>query len=170
MTKITFQNLPSTSTPVNATNLNQLQTNVENAINEKNIITIQLGSEFSCTTLDAYTAVTGFVQANKIGDKLSFSNNSIVIGAGVSKIKVTAKAGWYATNTSTKYLRLLKNNSTLVWSTINVPNSSFLSDSIPENLVDVVQGDTISMSYYTAVAGDSLQDSMRTFITVEVVA
>lgn len=33
MDKINFQNLPSTSTPINATNLNQLQTNVENAIN-----------------------------------------------------------------------------------------------------------------------------------------
>lgn len=34
MNKINFQNLPNTTTPVNATNLNQLQTNVENAINE----------------------------------------------------------------------------------------------------------------------------------------
>lgn len=34
MQKINFQNLPSTTTPINATNLNQLQTNVENAIKE----------------------------------------------------------------------------------------------------------------------------------------
>ena len=34
MQKINFQNLPNTTTPVNATNLNQLQTNVENAIND----------------------------------------------------------------------------------------------------------------------------------------
>lgn len=33
MQKINFQNLPNTSTPLNATNLNQLQTNIENAIN-----------------------------------------------------------------------------------------------------------------------------------------
>jgi hypothetical protein len=33
MTKINFQNLPNTTTPVNATNLNALQTNVETAIN-----------------------------------------------------------------------------------------------------------------------------------------
>ncbi len=32
MQKINFQNLPNTATPVNASNLNQLQTNVENAI------------------------------------------------------------------------------------------------------------------------------------------
>ena len=33
MQKINFQNLPSTTTPVNATNLNAIQTNVEDAIN-----------------------------------------------------------------------------------------------------------------------------------------
>ena len=35
MQKINFQNLPNTTSPVNATNLNQVQTNVENAINDK---------------------------------------------------------------------------------------------------------------------------------------
>lgn len=34
MEKINFENLPSTNTPINATNLNQLQTNVENAIGD----------------------------------------------------------------------------------------------------------------------------------------
>jgi len=34
MQKINFQNLPSTATPINATNLNAIQTNVETAIND----------------------------------------------------------------------------------------------------------------------------------------
>lgn len=33
MNKINFQNLPSTATPLNAENLNQMQSNIENAIN-----------------------------------------------------------------------------------------------------------------------------------------
>lgn len=33
MQKINFQDLPSTTTPINATNLNAIQTNAENAIN-----------------------------------------------------------------------------------------------------------------------------------------
>ena len=33
MNKINFENLPSTNTPLNAENLNQMQTNIENAIN-----------------------------------------------------------------------------------------------------------------------------------------
>lgn len=35
MQKITFEDLPSTNSPINATNLNQLQTNVESAIPTK---------------------------------------------------------------------------------------------------------------------------------------
>lgn len=35
MQKINFQNLPNTTTPVNATDLNQLQTNVESEINSR---------------------------------------------------------------------------------------------------------------------------------------
>ena len=42
MTKINFQDLPNTTTPVNASNLNQLQTNVENAL----ITNITTGTEF----------------------------------------------------------------------------------------------------------------------------
>lgn len=34
MDKINFENLPSTNTPINAENLNQMQDNVENAISE----------------------------------------------------------------------------------------------------------------------------------------
>ena len=34
MEKIIFENLPSTNTPINASNLNQLQTNVENEFNK----------------------------------------------------------------------------------------------------------------------------------------
>lgn len=37
MEKINFNDLPNTNTPINSSNLNQLQTNIENAIEEKNI-------------------------------------------------------------------------------------------------------------------------------------
>ena len=51
MQKINFQNLPSTTTPVNATNLNQLQTNVENEFN--------VGSWTNLTLLNNFIAYTG---------------------------------------------------------------------------------------------------------------
>lgn len=51
MQKINFQNLPSTTTPVNATNLNQLQTNVENEFN--------VGSWTNLTLLNDFITYTG---------------------------------------------------------------------------------------------------------------
>ena len=44
MTKINFQNLPNTTTPVNASNLNQLQTNVENTLNTYSTSEIRIGT------------------------------------------------------------------------------------------------------------------------------
>ena len=62
-TKINFQNLPNTTTPVNATNLNALQTNVETALNDKadtsSIPTVNdatLTIQKNGTTLDTFTA------------------------------------------------------------------------------------------------------------------
>lgn len=48
MDKINFQDLPNTTTPINATNLNQLQTNVENAIEQTND-EISIRSNYSTT-------------------------------------------------------------------------------------------------------------------------
>lgn len=44
MNKINFENLPSTNTPINATNLNQLQTNVENTLNTYSTSEIRIGT------------------------------------------------------------------------------------------------------------------------------
>lgn len=52
MEKINFKNLPDTSTPINAENFNQLQTNVENAINEVAGIDYTSQCEFTGCTLD----------------------------------------------------------------------------------------------------------------------
>ena len=45
MDKINFQNLPNTTTPVNAYNLNKIQENAENAINEVDNKTVYSTSE-----------------------------------------------------------------------------------------------------------------------------
>ncbi len=58
MDKINFENLPSTNTPINADNLNQLQTNIENAINEKPNVVDNLDS---ISVIDALSANQGKV-------------------------------------------------------------------------------------------------------------
>lgn len=88
MQKINFQNLPNTTTPVNATNLNQLQTNVESEIN---------GRDYRQSfTISANSSKT-----------LSFTNNNFyllfsgraMIGSGHTLYAITG----YGAGTSDRY-------------------------------------------------------------------
>lgn len=179
MEKINFIN---GQTPLNDTNLNQLQTNIENAIPTEedikaiilatkptNIIAISLSSSMDCNVLESYTKVTGFEEVFKIGDKLSFSNNEIVIGKGVSKVLINAKFTWYAETEGLKYIKVLKNNSQVIWSTIDVQRHCFTSDVVSNFPIEVAEGDKISMVYYTNTSGDELGDQGRTYLSVEAI-
>lgn len=58
MEKINFQDLPSTSTPLNSTNLNQMQDNMEDAIIPIKLIDISNTAPSSATTGDMYYNTT----------------------------------------------------------------------------------------------------------------
>lgn len=58
MEKINFQDLPSTSTPLNSTNLNQMQDNMEDAIIPIKLVTISESAPSSATTGDMYYNTT----------------------------------------------------------------------------------------------------------------
>ena len=64
MQKITFQNLPSTTTPINATNLNAIQTNAETAINS---IDIELSK-----TIDMFNDTSGNDWQEMMRNKLQY--------------------------------------------------------------------------------------------------
>lgn len=70
MTKINFTNLPDTSTPINATNMNQLQINVENAINAT-----QISLENEITALPGEIIESG---SNANGEYIKFSNGKMI--------------------------------------------------------------------------------------------
>lgn len=79
MEKINFQDLPSKDTPIDSTNLNLLQTNVENSINEisEKSEWITLSSDYQCF----YRKVGKVVELNMIASSksLEFGKN-IVLG------------------------------------------------------------------------------------------
>lgn len=86
MQKINFENLPTHSTPLNATNLNQLQTNVENAING----VVESGEnangnyvKYADGTMICYKNVTGSTAINiSWGDGYTTGNtNTIDLGS-----------------------------------------------------------------------------------------
>ena len=68
MTKITFKDLPDTSTPLNASNLNTLQDNVENAISvvAGDIPTIDSSVSTSSTNPVENQAITNYVDTKGI--------------------------------------------------------------------------------------------------------
>lgn len=110
---------------------------------------------------------------NSTGNKLSMSNNKIVIGEGVSKVKVSyiATIDGKAPNT-TCYFYLNKNSTRITISQVQHP-VEYAKGSVPCTpiVLDVASGDELGLSAYTNslsnyVAGSS---SLRTFMTVEVV-
>ena len=72
MDKINFQNRPSTATPINASNLNLLQTNTENAINASIEIEEAIPSDY-ITISNSYTLASGSPKAYKIGNIVFYS-------------------------------------------------------------------------------------------------
>lgn len=144
--------------------------NYINKIHEVNAITVGLNNEFSIAGGGNYKRVNGLATVHKIGNKLSLNNagNAVVIGAGVSKVKVSAKLGWYTNEGSIKYAWLHRTGYGIAWSTINVPSGAYASDVIPEIFVDVQEGQEIYLEIYSETPA-SLTDGNRTFFTVEVV-
>lgn len=83
MTKIDFKNLPDTSTPLNATNMNALQTNVENAIGE----IIESGSnsngsyiKFSDGTMICYKSTTVTAAIDNSWGSVYETSNTVSFG------------------------------------------------------------------------------------------
>lgn len=74
MQKINFQNLPSTATPVNATNLNTLQTNVENGTVQQEY----LGSNPDINSLKTKSGIYGLYNCSQAPD----------LGLGVLEVMV----------------------------------------------------------------------------------
>lgn len=70
MQKINFQDYPNITTPVNASNLNQIQTNVENAINDVEnveLLTVSSTAPSECSTGDKYFNTTSNLIYTAIG-------------------------------------------------------------------------------------------------------
>lgn len=87
MALVTFQDLPSTSTPLNAENLN----NNFNELNSKSVIRVGLGANTSLTIANAYTNV--LIPCDTVTTQKDNSNNRVFTLAN-NKVTIN-KAGWY---------------------------------------------------------------------------
>lgn len=174
MEKITFVN--NSEPYLSAETLSQLQTNIENAINEvtkKDIIVVNTNQ--TSIVLAASGKIPFSNVYSQLGDKLTLENNCIKIGAGVSYIKVSANI-WINsndTNGGRLWCNINKNNTTIVSYIDYVSTSSpYLSGCIAPILIPVNEGDLISIGY-TVTGSVNLNSGSNntnvTNLTVEVI-
>lgn len=154
-------------------------TNVEGkvaALEEKNIMTIMKDANQSITQNVNPQQIT-FDTSIKVGTKLTFSNNSIKIGQGVSTILVSACC-WANAISGYKWISLRRkrgSNYEIFSQAISPLNTSETWDSVTVTpaLIDVVENDEISL--WIAITGngagsvDAGTYKASTYITVEVV-
>lgn len=155
------------NTPVTANNLNEMQ----NILNQKNILTANLLDNYTIQSTDSYE-ILPLAQYINIGNKLSVnSSGGIVIGAGVSCVKVSSNVSYNTVaSANAKWNTIFKNTSayypcpTYANARISIANSG--------GLIPVTQGDVI----YLEVLGTAT-DVIRggagnkyTTLTVEVIS
>lgn len=122
MQKINFENKPDTTTPLTADILNEMQDNIEDAIDDvnsnlntsiqKHIIQANLGTR---TVYSGSNNDSNFDSTIVVGNKLIASGNKIVIGSGVSKVRVSMNASFQSGNSgvSSILINVMKNGSSV---------------------------------------------------------
>ena len=162
----------------NITNINSsistINSNITN-LQEKNIVTLSLHSNFTVQTTNEYLPLNLDFDT-KIGNKLVFESGGIKIGAGVSKILVSAQLSFDSKSTRNTHLRIAKNNNSstdnvLAWRYGNFSNGDVGNLTVSTVLVNVQEGDLLNLYYYCA-AGDIINGNAygkRTNMTVMVV-
>lgn len=143
---------------------------------QKNIAYLKL-NESSTLTWDAWTDVKVPLEKQLIiGDKLTFDNNRVKIGAGVSKVRVTGNIRFdclVATGAISAKTHITKADET-----VSVPITTFntkpnttvdFTETIPECIVEVSEGDVIGIAFQTGTANSSKNLKAGTNLIVEVI-
>lgn len=145
-----IDNLNSTS-EVDALSANQGRILSEKS--QKHIMTAY-NSGSGTQSINVTSTYTGypveFGSYNRVGNKFSISNNKIVIGAGVTKVLVSGMLSVNRGTTSTMiYMSIKKNSEEIAYSATNFTDWAQVAITANDVLIDVQEGDTISMFFAT---------------------
>lgn len=159
-------------------------TNRENVIDVKsmlsppNIMTIYLQSDYAMPNTNTAYDLTNMAVAESVGNKLSLSGGKIVIGAGVSKVKVSYTAKTVSAANTTRTFTYLMQDINGTATAISQEGSFYSATNQQVNIgyqprvVSVSQGDTFYLRCYgyknNYIAG-ATSTFMPTFLTVEVI-
>lgn len=161
------------TTPLSAANLKEMEDNTEKAIieaTEKNIITAY--STETQKGVSNSTTVT-LSESISVGDKLTLQNNAIVIGRGISKVKVSGVIYFENVTDVQIYLfpRIMQNNETLLAPIVSKASNQFEAVVFAEALVEVIEGDkfTLNVGDVNNLKVDIKGNRNATYLTVEAV-
>lgn len=158
MALIEFQDLPDTTTPLNAENLNNNF--------KKNIIMGNAAANIT-TGSNTYDKVP-LVEYSKVGDNLSISNGGIKIGEGISKIKVSGTVMFQTISGAGQrhHMHIRQNNTVIITSTSRLQGTwETISSNV--QLFDVNEDDIIYLYVRTQDGSGASTSVCR--LTVEAV-
>jgi hypothetical protein len=144
---------------------------INNKLIQKDIITIKLKSDYTIKTTSAVEKVTGFQMYDKVGDKLDFSNNNVIIGSGIKKVKVSYNAKIISTKSTTReftYLTKNSDNTTQEGAFFSATNQQ-ITNTISPIVYSVNEGDTFGLAIYGEAGNQLSCYLLSTALTVEVV-
>lgn len=131
-----------------------------------NMITLVLQDTYTIVNTNTYEEIP-LQELNKIGDKLTYSENGIVIGKGISKVEVSYTVKYETIEKEgQKYASLYKNDTTTLLLE-NVYASGRCIISASPIIINVAENDVLTLKVY-GQAGDKIRTS-STYITVRVI-
>lgn len=169
-----YECITATSGAWNSANWSLVPVFVDEKINgellSKDIITAYLNQNYVITTSSVYEKIL-LDGSESVGNKLTLnSSGEIVVGSGVTKVKVSAKICLVGNSltSGTKNLVIMKNGTIVerVYNKVDKFNSALV---IPTSMFSVAEGDKITMAYYGVQNETASAGSPFTTLTVEVV-
>lgn len=163
MALIEFKNLPDTTTPLTAQNLN-------NNFNElkPSIISIKVGDDYSWTSPTQWDAgVIHFdTVLNSYNNSFTLENYGIKIGSNTNMVKVTVRLEFYGSTDQTGIF-VYKNNAYYRNVLISPVDTGTTEVNLTNLLVDVQPNDVLTFAIYSNASGITRYITARTYATVE---
>lgn len=174
-TKQTWNDLPSTTSPYNATRMNHIEDGIYNANVSIGCATAYISDSTTSSSTASINQKITLTQINSNTDKLTLSNGGIKIGSGISKVLVSGTARYYALSNAAlgdRRLMIIKNSTSIsrVFETRDTTDVRFLSLAITPILIDVAENDIIYLYSNSPQPSEEISSSSNneTRLTIEV--
>lgn len=148
-----------------------------NRVYDRAVMTIALGSNTIVGATNVYTKVPLSTSVSSSSNRLTFTDNSIRIGEGISFVKVSAQVLLKCGSTNgNRHMRVQKisgsTTTSHAWACVYGNATYNVAYTLPSILVPVKEGDYLRLVYYTSDAADSIAsgsatNGWQTYMTVE---